>query len=175
MSEPPTVHGPAAIAAAMAGAREYLAANPTKATSTDSAARARLVERLRVQVDGPNGWHLETDMATSVGGSGSAPSPGWLLRAALASCDAVLIAMQCAEEGVALTTLEAEATSESDDRGLLGHDEAPAGPLRYALTVRIEAEAQSRAALEALVERALRRSPVSDAIRRAVPIEVRLA
>ena len=165
----------ASIAAKLAIARRYLASHPSEATSQDTAARARLVGGLRIDVDGPNGWHLETDMSTAVGGEGSAPSPGWLLRAALASCDAVLIAMQCAEEGVALSALEAEVTSESDDRGLLGMDDAPAGPLSMALTVRIDAEGLGRPELEAIVNRALQRSPVSDAVRREIPVEVRLA
>lgn len=88
-----------AIAAAIAYARDYLASQPSPPHSKGSAARARLGAGLRVEVDGPHGWHVETDMARSVGRNGSAPSPGWLLRAALASCDAVLLAMQCAEEG----------------------------------------------------------------------------
>lgn len=165
----------AAIAAAVASARDYVASKPSAARSNDSPARARLVDGLRVAVTGPNGWHVETDMAQSVGGNGSAPSPGWLFRAALASCDAVLIAMQCAEEGVEVAALDAEVTSESDNRGLLGDPTVPAGPLKMTLTVRLEADSRSRAELEALVERALRRSPVSDAVRREVPIEGRLA
>jgi len=70
---------------------------------------------------------------------------------------------------------QAEVTSESDDRGLLGDADAPAGPLTILLEVRMEAEGRSRAELEAIIERALRRSPVSDAARRETPVEVRLA
>lgn len=111
-------------------------------------------------------------MATGVGGDASAPSPGWLLRAALAGCDAVLIAMQCAEEGLRLSRLETEVASESDDRGLLGLDDVPAGPLSVHTTVRIAAEGTPPSELRALVERALRRSPVADAVHRAIPVTV---
>lgn len=163
------------IAAAVASAREYIASKPSSARRTDTAAHAHLLDGLRVAVVGPNGWQVETDMAKAVGGGGSAPTPGWLFRAALASCDAVLIAMQCAEEGVELAGLEIEVTSESDDRGLLGDLSAPAGPLNVKLTVRLKSVGRSRAELEAIVDRALRRSPVSDAVRREIPIEVRLA
>lgn len=163
------------IAAAVASARAYLASNPAAAQRTDSAARAQLQDGLRITVTGPNGWHVETDMARSVGGGASAPTPGWLFRAALASCDAVLIAMQCAEEGIDLAKLETEVTSESDNRGLLGDPGAPPGPLKMTLTVWIDARDRSRRDLEALVERALRRSPVSQAVTSEVPIEVRLA
>lgn len=162
------------IATAIRAAREYLTSHVDEARSTDSVARARLVEGLRVTVEGPNGWRIDTDMATAVGGEGSAPSPGWLLRAALASCDAVLIAMQCAEEGVSPSRLEAEVTSESDDRGLVGGstEDVPAGPLRVRTSVSFEADGVSRDQFEQIVERALRRSPVADALRRAVPVEV---
>jgi uncharacterized OsmC-like protein len=112
-------------------------------------------------------------MSTGLGGGGSAPSPGWLLRAAVASCDAVLIAIQAAEEGVRLTHLETEVTSESDDRGLVGGTDVPAGPLSVKLDVRLAADPElDEGAVRALVERALRRSPVSEALGRVVPVEV---
>ncbi len=59
----------------------------------------------------------------------SAPSPGWLLRAAEASCVATLITMRAAMLGIDLDTLEVTVDSVSDDRGLLGVDDTvPAGP-----------------------------------------------
>jgi uncharacterized OsmC-like protein len=80
-------------------------------------------------------------MPTGVGGGSSAPSPGWLARAALASCDATVIAMRAAELGIPLQGLEVTVDSESDDRGLLGMDDAvPAGPLSSRILVRIVAE-----------------------------------
>jgi uncharacterized OsmC-like protein len=162
-----------AIASAVASVREHLEQHPEQAVSVDTVALARLVDGLRVDVEGPNGWSVATDMSKGVGGDGSAPSPGWLLRAAVASCDAVLIAMQAAQEGVRLTHLEAEVTSESDDRGLVGGADVPAGPLRVKLVVRLAADGRTADGdLEGLVARALRRSPVSDALRRVVPIDV---
>ena len=164
---------PAAIATAVASVREHFKQHPEQAVSLDTVARARLVDGLRVDVEGPHGWSVATDMSKAVGGGGSAPSPGWLLRAAVASCDAVLIAMQAAEDGVRLTHLEVEVTSESDDRGLVGGADVPAGPLRVKLAVRLEADAGASAGdLEGLVARALRRSPVSEALGRVVPVEV---
>jgi uncharacterized OsmC-like protein len=164
------------IADAIAQVRAHFEQHPDDAVGTDTVARARLVEGLRVDVEGPNGWSVATDMATSLGGGGSAPSPGWLLRAAVASCDAVLIAIQAAEEGVRLTLLETEVTSESDDRGLVGGADVPAGPLRVKLDVRLATEdRQQEADIQALVARALRRSPVSEALGRVVPVEVTVA
>ena len=63
--------------------------------------------------------------------------------------------------------------SESDDRGLLGMDDAvPAGPLSSRVRVRIVAEGVDPQRLHELVEWADRHSPVSDAIKRAVPTTV---
>ena len=168
------VRNRAHIAHSILSAREHLSEHPEDARSADSEARAQLLDGLRVRVEGPNGWTLDTDMATAVGGGGSAPSPGWLLRAAVASCDAVLIAMQAAEDGIDLQSLEATVTSESDDRGLIGDDDAsiPAGPLRVALRVRIAVQAQTEEEIKALVQRALQRSPVSDALKRQLPVDV---
>jgi uncharacterized OsmC-like protein len=84
----------------------------------------------------------------------------------------VVIAMQAAEEGVRLTHLEAEVTSESDDRGILGGD-VPAGPLRVKLEVRLASDGgPADGDLEGLVARALRRSPVSESLGRVVPVDV---
>ena len=101
----------------------YLTEHPEESRYTDSSATA-VIEGLKSRVEGPNGATLVSDMPKGVGGEDSAPSPGWLLRAAIASCDATVIAMRAAQEGVELSTLEVTVDSESDDQGLLGMDEA---------------------------------------------------
>lgn len=167
---------PAGIARAVTAVREHFREHPEKAVGLDTVARARLVEGLRVDVEGPHGWSVATDMSKGLGGTASAPSPGWLLRAAIASCDAVLIAIQAAEEGVRLTQLETEVTSESDDRGILGDAGVTPGPLRVLLQVRLVTDGgQPDSDVESLVARALRRSPVSEALGRVVPVEVSVA
>jgi hypothetical protein len=73
------------LAQAIAKSRQYLEDRPDAAVSRDPKATAVLEEGLRIRVDGPRGWSQTTDMGPSVGGQGSAPSPGWLLRSAAAS------------------------------------------------------------------------------------------
>jgi uncharacterized OsmC-like protein len=146
----------------------FLAEHPEEALETDAAASAAPEEGLRIRVRGPNG-EVVTDMATMVGGGGTAPSPGWMLRAALASCDASVIAMEAARAGIELTELTVTVDSDSDNRGLLGLDgSVPPGPL--AVRVRIELAASNAGAerLRELVERAETRSPVRDALTREV-------
>ena len=72
------------IRSAIERASDHLRDHPEDAVATDSSARAVLVDGLVVRVSGPNGESLLTDMVPSVGGTGAAPSPGWLLRAAWA-------------------------------------------------------------------------------------------
>jgi uncharacterized OsmC-like protein len=81
--------------------------------------------------------------------------------------------MRAAELGVPLQSLEVTVESESDDRGLLGMDDAiPAGPLSSRIRVRIAAAGVDPQRLRELVEWADHHSPVTDAIRRAVPTTV---
>ena len=94
------------IRAALEAATGHYATHPEQARSTDSEARASLVDGLVIEVEGPGGERLTTDMVRSVGGTGSAPSPGWLLRAAEASCVTTLIAMRAAVLGLTLDIVE---------------------------------------------------------------------
>jgi uncharacterized OsmC-like protein len=160
-----------AIRTAIRASSDYLAEHPERARSTDSAATATLLDGLVVRVTGPNGETITTDMVPSVGGSASAPSPGWLLRAAEASCVATLIAMRAAMLGLALATIEVTVDSESDDRGLLGVDDSvPAGPLRGRVAVRLTAEGVDPSTLEEMARWGVKHCPVCDALERAIPV-----
>ena len=148
----------------------YLAEHPLECRSPDSAATAVVEEGLRCRAEGPHGALLISDMPKALGGGGAAPSPGWLSRAALANCDATVIAMRAAQVGVTLTTLEVTVESESDDRGLLGMDDAvPAGPLSVRTCIRIGADGVEPERLREIVHWAEAHSPVGDALKRAVP------
>jgi uncharacterized OsmC-like protein len=149
---------------------QYLSQHPDQCRYADKAAAAVVEEGLRCRADGPNGATLISDMPKGIGGGGSAPTPGWFLRAALANCDATVIAMRAAQLGVALTTLEVTVDSESDDRGLLGMDDTiPAGALSMRTRVLIGANRVTPERLREIVEWAEAHSPVGDVVRRAVP------
>jgi uncharacterized OsmC-like protein len=156
------------IRSAIEAAVGYLTEHPDEARYTDSPAVAEIEAGLRCVVTGPDGAVVATDMPTSVGGGASAPSPGWLFRAALASCTATLIAMRAAQEGVEARGLTVTVDSESDDRGILGIDQiVPAGPLSVRVHVRI-ADEQMRASN--IADWGAAHCPVYDATGRAVPI-----
>jgi uncharacterized OsmC-like protein len=157
------------------GVIQYYTDNPDKAVGEDKTAIAIVEDDLRCKASGPNGWELISDMSKGIGGGANAPSAGWLMRAALANCDATMIALRAAELGIELSTLEVTVGSISDDRGLVQIDDTiPAGPLKVWTNVRISARNVSETTLHEIVDWAEKHSPVGDAISRAVPLEVKV-
>lgn len=162
-----------AIRTAIEGATAYLTEHPDEARYTDSLATARVEEGLRVRVVGPNAESLTTDMPGAVGGGGAAPSPGWFLRAAVAACVTSLAAMRAAQLGIEGFSCEVEVDSESDDRGILGLDASvPGGPLSMRIGFRMTGATSGR--LGEVADWAVEHCPVSDAVRRAVPVSIAL-
>ncbi|MEO8469456.1 MAG: OsmC family protein [Chloroflexota bacterium] len=160
------------IAESVANASAYLTAHPDEARYRDGAATATLETGLRVSVSGSAGESLTTDMPSGIGGGNSAPSPGWYLRAATAACVASLIGIRAAATGIVCSGIEVIVDSESDDRGILGLEEDfPAGPLsvRIAISIRSSSAASD---VDALARWAVAHCPVSDAVTRAVPVEI---
>jgi uncharacterized OsmC-like protein len=145
-----------------------ISADPSKARAKNAPATARLADGLRCELTGPYNERLVTDMPPAMGGAAAGPNPGWLLRGAIASCTATVIAMRAAKLGVALSSLEVTVETDSDLRGILGLDgdiSAGHGPVR--MKVKIGAPAESSDALRAIVAWADAHSPVGCTIRQA--------
>jgi len=161
-----------AIRTAIDGASAYLSEHPNEARYTDSSATAIVDDRLHTTVTGPSGERLETDMPGAVGGRGVAPSPGWFLRAATAACVSSLAAMRAAQLRIAGFSISVEVDSVSDDRGILGVDPTtPAGPMSMRIAIRVSGPAD-QGVLDDVAHWAVEHCPVSDAVRRAVPVQV---
>src|SRR4051795_6945626 len=162
------------IRRAIEKASGYLAENPDAATATDAAATAVREEGLRFRVEGPKGA-LTSDMSESVGGGASAPTPGWLMRAALAACDATLVAMEAARAGIELSDLTVSVESDTDFRGVLGVDgSAHPGPLAIRVRIALAAPDATEEQLREIVRRAEAHSPVRDAIAREVSMSTEI-
>ena len=154
-----------------------ISADPMKARGKNIPATARLTEGLRCELTGPYNERLVTDMAPAMGGTASGPNPGWLLRGAIASCTATVIAMRAARLGVALSNLEVTVETDSDLRGILGLDEdvsAGHGPVRMKVT--IGAPTAAPEVLREIVTWADRHSPVTCTVRQAAQcsLEIRV-
>jgi uncharacterized OsmC-like protein len=166
------------IAAALKRVEKVLLRSPKTGLHADAPATARWHGGTQVTTSHENGTRFATDLPTELGGGGTAVTPGWLLRAGLASCVTTLIAMAAAVEGIELTALEVVATSQSDARGLLGMADADgkpvsAGPRDLQLHVKITAtDGTSAERLRSLVEQSHGCSPVSCAVQDATAIEL---
>jgi organic hydroperoxide reductase OsmC/OhrA len=168
------------LAAAWRRVERALRRRPNTGLQDDAAATVQWTGGAKVVAIHANGTELRTDMPPQLGGDGAGVTPGWLLRAGLASCAATTIAMRAAVEGIELRTLQIIASSRSDTRGLLGMTDAdgkqiPAGPRDVRLQVRISAaDATSPQKLRELVERSHQSSPVSCAMRDQIEVELHI-
>jgi uncharacterized OsmC-like protein len=167
------------IANAMQRVREVFARRPEAAMHADESAIARWEQGMRVVSHHANGAQAATDMPKELGGAGNEVTPGWLLRAALASCLATRIVMDAAQRGLDISRLEVAAESVSDVRGLLGMPDAAgarifAGPRDVRLAVRISVRNAAKEAIRAMVEESHRCSPVSAALEAAIPVSLRI-
>jgi uncharacterized OsmC-like protein len=155
--------------------RSALEAKADAGPAPDRPATAVIEDGLRCRAEGGDGWAVVTDMPAPVGGGSTAPTPGWLIRAALASCAATTIAMRAAELEIHLTRLEVRAESETDMRGLLGAGNGvDPGPVCARLRVDLAAEGADEQQLEELVRWADSHSPVGDCLRRAVAVALEI-
>jgi uncharacterized OsmC-like protein len=156
------------IAEALENLSAAVTADPSKARGKNLPATARFTGGLRCELTGPYNERLVTDMPPAVGGGASGPNPGWLMRGAMASCTATVIAMRAAKLGIDLENLEVTAESDSDLRGILGLDEAITaghGPVR--IKVKISSPNATPDVLRELVEWADAHSPVTCTVRNA--------
>ena len=166
---------PETIAKAVQRVRTVLSRHPAAGIHADDPAVARWGQDLRVVCTHANGTQIATDLPTEMGGTGDQVTPGWLMRAGLASCVATRIAMAAAAEGIVLTRLEVSTTSTSDARGLFGMttelgEEIGAGPRELRLEVRLGASGVPCEKLQAIIDDSHRCSPVSAALVSAVPV-----
>lgn len=167
------------ITTALRRAEKVFRRRPATGIHDDAPAAARWLGGTRVVSSHANGTQVATDMPAELGGSGDRVTPGWLFRAGLASCAATSIAMTAAAEEIELTSLEVFASSRSDTRALLGMSDVdgkpvPPGPSDLRLQVRISANGVEPARLRALVEEGCRRSPIPNAVLKAVPMALRI-
>ena len=167
------------ISKAVQRIRNVLSRHPEAGIHADEPAIARWGQGLRVVCTHANGTQIATDLPAEIGGTGDQVTPGWLMRAGLASCLATRIAVGAAAEGISLIRLEVSATSTSDARGLFGMttdlgEPITAGPRELRLQVRIGAPGVPRERLQAIIDESYHCSPVSAALVSAVPVALHI-
>ena len=91
-------------------------------------------------------------MPVAFGGEGNAPSPGWFLRAAIASCAASGIGARALLKDIELERVEVTVTSDTDARGMLGIGEVTAAMTNLKMRVELSSKNASPAQLKELVQ-----------------------
>ncbi|MCM5571232.1 OsmC family protein [Burkholderiaceae bacterium FT117] len=153
-------------------AERVFVAKPEAAVKQNPHAVARIVDGVRCEITGPEGERATSDMPQALGGTGSAPVPGWYLRAAMAACNATAIQMRAARMGVALERLEVSVHSRSDARGLLGMNDVSAALSDLQMTVTMAAREASPEQLRELARWGDDHSPVGSTLRAGPAYEV---
>jgi uncharacterized OsmC-like protein len=134
-----------------------------RATNTAS---ITLVDGLRCCSE-EDAWSIATDLPTGLGGSGSAPTPGVLLRAALGSCLAMGYRLRAARRGIPVRSIRVTVESDSEIDGML-HTTSTAPPGFTAIRYHVELDTSAPAEdIEAMVDEADQLSPILDAVGRA--------
>jgi uncharacterized OsmC-like protein len=107
-------------------------------------------------------WEISSDLPDSLGGSGSAPTPGVLLRSALGSCMAMSYQLRAARHGVELTSIRVTVEADSEISGMLLVDaDAPPGYTELRCHVEIESKAEPGDVLR-IIDEGDRLSPLLD-------------
>jgi len=167
------------LAAALQRTERVLRRRPSAGLHDDVAGVARWDGGARVVASHANGQQIATDMPRELGGEGLEVTPGWLVRAGLATCSATSIAMAAAAEDIELDELEVRASSRSDVRGLFGMTDANGAPVYPGLTdvqihVRITARGVAPERLRALAEKGGRNTPMLSSLQQAVPVAIKI-
>lgn len=162
------------ISRAVAEVERYLQSQDDPGPQPDVPAIATIEAGLRCRIESPDGKAIYTDMPGSVGGGASANSPGWHLRAALASCDATLLSMRAARIGLELDSVEVRVEASSDGRGMFLDAGVSPGSSEMCLYFRIGAGNASAEQIEDLVRWVEQHSPVGTDVMRAVELGSRI-
>jgi uncharacterized OsmC-like protein len=160
------------IQKAIVSVEEYYQEKIETGPKSDIRATAIIEGGLRCRIQSPDGKAVHTDMSESIGGTATANSPGWLSRAALASCDATLLAMRAARSGVKLDTIEVSVDAMSDGRGMFLDEGVSPGSSEIRIRFCVGAKDVSEGQLQELVDWVVEHSPVGADIARAVDVRV---
>ena len=159
------IDDPARIREALVRLESAVASRPGFGRATQSCATT-LVDGLRCRSE-ECGHTVDADLPAALGGTGTAPTPSTLVRAAIGSCLAMGYRLRAARRGVDVRSIRVTVETDSVLAGMLdtdGTDAAGFAGIRY--HVEITSDARYEQVL-AIVDEADRLSPVLDVVGRA--------
>lgn len=159
---------------ALASLEEYFQSGRVSGPRPDTPATAVVEPGLRCRVHAPDGKELHTDMSEAFGGKGEFNSPGWLARAALASCDATALAVHAIRLGVELDSIEVEVEASSDGRGMFLDGDISPGSCDMRVRFRVGAGKVPREQIQEMVDWVVAHSPVGSDFEQHVRFDVDL-
>jgi uncharacterized OsmC-like protein len=168
MPEVSRMKGDAETKEALTRSGKVMSLRPAKAQGT-ARSTATLSSATECVVE--EGSHkMKVTLPGAYGGSGNAPNPGVLGRAALASCIALGIGMWAARLDVPLDSLKVEVEADYDARGELGvSDDIVAGYTAVRYVIHAESKAPA-AKVRAMLDQAIKHSSYVDNFTRAMPV-----
>ncbi|MEM7565205.1 MAG: OsmC family protein [Pseudomonadota bacterium] len=129
---------------------------------------ARMEQGLKCRIESADGNHVYTDMPETVGGSATTGSPGWLMRAAVASCDATLLTMRAARLAIPLESVEVRVEARSDGRGMFLDEGVIPSSTEMDIYFKIRAPGVSDETIASLVNWVCDHAPVGNEIKNAL-------
>jgi uncharacterized OsmC-like protein len=116
--------------------------------------------------------NFQRRLSETVGGNATAGSPGWLLRAAVASCDATLLTMRAARLGLNLESVEVRVEALSDGRGIFLDEGVSPGSTQMRICFKIKAPGVSADEIQDLVQWVSEHAPVRNDFAQAVYVQI---
>lgn len=162
------------IRAALEGLEDYFQSDRYQGPRPDAPATAVMRDGLRCRIEAPDGKAVHTDMSKAFGGRDEFNSPGWLARAALASCDATGLALRAIKLGIELDSIEVRVEASSDGRGIFLDQDISPGSRDMRLVFRVGARGVPRETIQEMVDWVIAHSPVGCDFERPVEIEAEL-
>ena len=163
------------IKTAVLSLEQYFFEKASPGPKADTRATAVIEDGLKCRVHSPDGKAIFTDMSASFGGTATANSPGWLSRAAIASCDATLLAIRAARQGIELNSIEVSVDASSDGRGMVLDQGISPGSAEIHVKFNVGARNATAEQVRELVDWVINHSPVGADIAHAVDLKVDIA
>ncbi|MFV2031821.1 MAG: OsmC family protein [Gammaproteobacteria bacterium] len=145
---------------------EILTQKPDRGIST-LVSTTRVIDGLACETT-EGDWTLKSDMPAQVGGTETGPTPGVFGRAALGSCLAMGYMLWASKLEVPIDSLEIEVQADSDDGGMFGTSDSPAGYTEVRYIVRVTSSA-SEEEIYRVLDAGGEHDPYLDIFSRAIP------